>query len=67
MDILMGHLQVINIGNVDIRYVGPCISRPSPALIEVPLQKMTMMIRVMMLMTTMIIEMTMVFIMMTMT
>ena len=32
------HLQVFDIGDVDIGYVGPHISGPAPALIEVPLQ-----------------------------
>ena len=34
----MGHLKVVNIGDVNIGYVGPCISGPAPALVEVPLQ-----------------------------
>ena len=34
----MDHLQVFNISDVDIGYVGPHISGPAPALIEVPLQ-----------------------------
>ena len=34
----MGHLQVFNISDVNIWYVGPNISGPAPTLIEVPLQ-----------------------------
>ena len=34
----MDHLKVFYIGDVNIGYVGPHISGPAPALIEVPLQ-----------------------------